>query len=434
VAPRRDIARLADEGYGKNVIAFRCIEEVARSVACVPLNVFRERADGAREQIVDHPLVRLLRRPNPDQSRPALIHELVGHYLIAGNSYLEAVGPGGPSAGGSGPQAGKQPHELWVKRPDRMRPVSGRAGIAAYEFRTGSGVVRWTVDQVTGRSAILHLKTFNPLDDFLGLSPIESAALNIDQHNEIDAWNLGLLRNQAAPSGTLETDQALDEDQLRRLRLQFTDTYAGGGNAGKNLVLEAGLKWKGLGFNLQQMAIIEAKGATARFICQAFGVPAFLLGLPEGATFNNVAEARLALWDQTVIPLLDKIVAELNNWLAPMFNDDGVTISPDLDRVTALEPRRQAKWERIRAADFLTINERRQALGFDEVPGGDSVLVSATLFPLGDSGLNEAKEAADQLDLGAGEVEPGRGHQGAGPSRARPLATPASDKPNGQGG
>lgn len=59
------------------------------------------------------------------------------------------------------------------------------------------------INKLTGRSAVLHLKTFNPLNDWYGLSPIEAAAYSIDQHNQAGAWNKAMLQNGARSSGAI---------------------------------------------------------------------------------------------------------------------------------------------------------------------------------------------------------------------------------------
>jgi phage portal protein BeeE len=67
---------------------------------------------------------------------------------------------------------------------------------------------------------------------------------------------------------------------------------------------------------------------------------------------------------------------EFNNWLAPRFGE-GLQLAPDLDKVEALLPRRQELWARIGGADFMTLNEKRMALGFDTVDGGDVIAARA---------------------------------------------------------
>ncbi|WP_206501539.1 hypothetical protein, partial [Staphylococcus aureus] len=53
----------------------------------------------------------------------------------------------------------------------------------------------------------------------------------------------------------------------------------------------------------------------------------------------------------------------LNIWLCPMF-EEGVRLDFDLDAVPALAPRREALWSRINDAEFLTMEEKREALGY----------------------------------------------------------------------
>ncbi len=127
----------------------------------------------------------------------------------------------------------------------------------------------------------------------------------------------------------------------------------------------------GLPANLQlDMDFINAKHTAARDIALAFGVPPQLLGIPGDNTYSNMREARLALWEETVLPLIDQIAAELNNWLVPRFGD-GLELAHDLDAPPALGLRRERHWEKLNKADFITINEKRAAAGYGAIAGGD---------------------------------------------------------------
>ena len=46
---------------------------------------------------------------------------------------------------------------------------------------------------------------------------------------------------------------------------------------------------------------------------------------------------------------------------------------PDLDAVEALTTEREALWARVQASDFLTLNEKRAAVGYGAVDGGDTL-------------------------------------------------------------
>ena len=48
-------------------------------------------------------------------------------------------------------------------------------------------------------------------------------------------------------------------------------------------------------------------------------------------------------------------------------------LRPDLDAIEGSSTEREALWERVRVADFLTINEKRAAVGYEPVEGGDEL-------------------------------------------------------------
>jgi len=217
---------------------------------------------------------------------------------------------------------------------------------------------------------------------------LEAAAYDIDIHNQALAWNKALLDNRAQPSGAMVYEPKRDtspdylpEEQFQRLKQEINDKHTGAANAGRPMLLEGGLKWQQMGLSPQDMDYINSKNTTARDICMAFGVPPQLLGIPGDNTYSNMREARAALWEQTVLPEVYDLRDELNAWLAPQFGDE-YRIEVDEDSVLALAPRRAEHWDKVQSADFLTINEKREAVGYAPVTGGDQVLAPATLLPI----------------------------------------------------
>lgn len=359
----RNYRRLAEEGYRKNVIVHRCVRLIAESAASVPWRLTRH-----GKTIDRHPLLDLLNRPNPMEAGKALFENFYAFLSIAGDSYLEMV----TAADGA-------PVELYVLRPDRMKVIPGANGWPrAYRYEAGGQVHDFAVDQVTGQAAILHMKTFNPLDETYGMSPLEAAAFGIDIHNAASGWNKALFDNAARPSGALVYEPGdgghLSDEQFTRLKEELADTYQGALNAGRPMLLEGGLKWQPMAFSPQDMEFVEGKHVASREIALAFGVPPLLLNIPGDNTYANYQEANRALWRLTLLPLLEKTACALNHWLVDGFGD-GLALDIDRDAISALQAERAAAWERVGAARFLTINEKRRAVGLEPLPGGD-VLVS----------------------------------------------------------
>ena len=79
---------------------------------------------------------------------------------------------------------------------------------------------------------------------------------------------------------------------------------------------------------------------SASDIAMCFGVPNQLVGVPDSQTYSNVAEARLALYEETIIPHLRKIQSDFNEWLMPMF-DERLELEFDIDAIPALSERRR---------------------------------------------------------------------------------------------
>ena len=357
----RDYAALAREGYTKNAIVYRAVRLTAESVGSLIFALY----EGERE-LTAHPLLDLLRRPNPRQDGPAFLDAIASHLLLSGNAYIEAV---------SLPEDGARVRELYALRPDRMKVVPGPDGWPiAYEYTVGGRTVRF--DQAAAQPPILQLAAFNPLDDYYGLSALEAAMVAVDTHNAAARWNKALLDNAARPSGALVFQNAdgptLAADQYERLKRELDDQYQGARNAGRPMLLEGGLDWKPMALTPKDMDFMQAKHAAAREIALAFGVPPMLLAIPGDNTYSNYSEANRVFWRQTVLPLGTRIGHALTQWLAPSFGSE-FTLAVDTDAVEALNPDRAALWERVTKAPFLTVNEQRAATGYGPVAGGDAV-------------------------------------------------------------
>ena len=148
-------------------------------------------------EILDHPLLNLIARPNPVSSAPDLLESWYGYLLVSGNAYLEAVALGG------------EIRELFALRPDRMKVIPGPDGWPeAFEYTAGGRSVRFAGEVVPGVRPILHVKLFNPVNDHYGLSPIEAAATAIDIHNTASSGTRRCSTTPPAPPARWSTPPA----------------------------------------------------------------------------------------------------------------------------------------------------------------------------------------------------------------------------------
>jgi len=345
----RNSASLTREGYERNAVCHRCVRMIAESAAAVPWLMYR-----GREELIDHPLLHLIERPNPLDTGVSFIEAIASNLLLYGNAYVESVLLDG------------QLRELYALRPDRMSVQPGKNGWpAAFVYRAFGDETRYDM-RGEGIEPILHIKLFNPLDDYYGFAPLAAAQIALDTHNAASFWNKALLDNSARPSGALVyagPDGAhLTDEQFTRLKEELEENFSGAVNAGRPLLLEGGLDWKTLSLSPRDMDFTETKAGAAREIALAFGVPPLLLGLPGDNTFSNYQEANRAFWRQTVLPLVVRLQKSFQAWLQPGF--ESFRFDYNADRVEALAEERASEWERIGKASFLTVDERREAVGY----------------------------------------------------------------------
>jgi HK97 family phage portal protein len=344
----REAGALTAASFARNAIAYRCVKMISEGAASIHFDVFN-----GGDELDDHPIGRLLSRPNPRQAGPDFLEATFVNLLCFGNAYIELVADG------------RTPREIYTLRPDRVKVHPGPDGWPeAYEYSANGGSVLLRAEG--DMPSVLHLRMFDPLDDHYGMAPLAAAHVAVDIHNAASSWNKALLDNSARPSGALvyaSGGENMTDEAFERLKEELETTFSGAFNAGRPILLEGGLDWKPLALTPKDMDFMEAKSAAAREIALALGVPPLLLGLPGDNTYANFAEANRALWRQTILPLVERTLKAITHWLEPAYGP-GLRLAIDYDRIEALASERDALWKRLEAASFLTTEEKRTAAGY----------------------------------------------------------------------
>ena len=368
--------QISIEAYRKLSVAYRCVDIISGAVAGIRLNLFQ-----GDKEIVRHPIIDLLKKPNPLQTYMTFTKCAISYFALHGNSFIQGMVAGNA----------KKPFRLICHRTSRFKVVPGENFIpSAYILRIRQDKeLKFEVD-IMGRSEILHLKTFNPLDDWWGQSPVVPAATDVDTLNAANRWNLSLLQNSARPSGVFfyTGEGQLDDVKKRLLRKDIERLWSGEVDAGKPLILGGKIDFKELSLTPKDMDFLSSKKVSKADLALAFGVPAQLVGVEGSQTFANFAQAQLSFYLDTAIPIAKMWVQALNNWLVPAFGREGLELKIDEDSITALEPIRKIQWEKASTASWLTPNEKRELTGFvpydpTEDPA-DKIYINASEVPIGE--------------------------------------------------
>lgn len=365
--------QFANTGYGKSAIVFRCVSMIAGAARGLSFDLYNIKNRKNPVELETHPFLDLWNKPNPMQSTHDFVENLIAFYVLDGNSYVEA---------NRGASKTAIPLEIWNVRPDKMKVIPGQGGYpAAFRFEANGEFREWPVDLVNMKSDILHWKTFHPLNDWYGMSPLQAALLSLDQNLAGQRWNLALLQNSATPSGVLQvkvTDAnprgEITDEQYKRMREDYETNYQGVRNTGKPMIIEGGLTWTQMSFSPRDVDYSKGKEISATDIALCFGVPPELLGLGQ-KTFNNYREARLSFYEETVLPIMDAAMGATNRWLAPAFGDN-LSLQYDKDDIEILQWKREQRYVSIQAVNFLNQNEKRVAVGYEPVEEWDVFVIA----------------------------------------------------------
>ena len=279
---------LATEGYMANPDVFACVREIATAVRGIPFVVQTTNAEGEVEVIRDHPMLKLLNKPNNMESGSAFREHLVTYHLVGGRAYVLRVGA---------TDLRRPPLNLYLLRPDTVMPIAGTTldmPISAYQYSGLDGT------RIFPREQILDLPYFNMIDATGSMSPLNPAATSVDAGNLGRTWNKNLIQNGARPPSAVETDTQLTDDQFDRLKAEIEAQYSGVANSGKPALLEGGLKWKGTGLSPADMEWQAGQRMSTVDICRVFNVAPELVGDSANKTYCLPAYSRIMTPDGSV--------------------------------------------------------------------------------------------------------------------------------------
>lgn len=341
IIPEKNYSTLSKNGYEKNVIVYRCINLIAKSAASVPLILYQNK----HEVTTHHLLKALLKEPSPHMNYYSFMETLISYYLLSGNAY-----------------AMFDQKYLKLLKPDTISIITNSEDEITHYRMTKNNIIKNYPS-----NEVLHIKNFHPRSEYYGFSPLEAASSSIEQHNAVASHNIHLMKNGGRPSGALLLEGGMTSAiQREELKQELNQFYTGESNAGRLLLLEGGFKWVEMGLSPKDMDFMSAKNIAACEIATSFGISPILVGLIEDSSYNNYKEARMQLWEDTVIPLLSHVISLLNMFLH-RFYDESLMLSFNTDHISALTSQHDNTWRKLNECSFLTKNEKREAVGYSPI-------------------------------------------------------------------
>jgi len=205
----------------------------------------------------------------------------------------------------------------------------------------------------------------------------------IEQYLASSIHNLSILKRGGTLTGTFKTPGLLTQEQRDRLNQQIADQYSGELNSGKYFLAEGGLDYQPSQQTNKDMEFIQLKAKDEEMVYKALMIPLALMTTAV-MTMSNLETAKLDLYDEAILPLVDRIYADLTSFLMPFYdNSENLIISYDQNKISALEPRRMQTLKDLVGLGVLTINELRAKLNYEALDeGGDAIYAPATDIPI----------------------------------------------------
>ena len=223
---------------------------------------------------------------------------------------------------------------------------------------------------------VLHVKfpdlEYKEGSHLMGMSPLRAAASTIVRLNEGNIL-AGNLYKSGFPPGILSMRNKSGESKKEKeeLRAAYRRKYTGERKGKEPIIGTGDMQWTKIGFDtLKDMLILEMSQDGLREICNVLNVPSILFNDVSGTTFNNMKEARAAVYTNRIIPDMDDICAEMNRVLAWRYGPRRI-FKADYSGVEELMENKvdKSKWlsEGVRA-NTLSRNEWRAGMGYEARP------------------------------------------------------------------
>ena len=342
-----DLQTYIEKGYQKNPVVFSIVNMIAKNVAKAKWCAYNSKG----EKINIPLLSQLMYKPNPLQKWSDLTEAATTHYLLEGNSFITGEY-------GTGINRNKY-NSMYMLPTSKLQVVSGNG-------RNISGFLmdNENTAQEIPASDVMWMRAANPdfnqEDNWLfGQSPFRPALESIQIYNDAKASLLWFQQNKGAQKILINKDNEIEfsPEALDQLKNKLRKQAQGNNNTGNIPIIDANLDAIDVSSGLEALMLFEQLEQSAQDICNVLNFPSQLIGLKD-STYQNGKEARLALWENCVTPMLEELKNGLNAWLAPQFGD--VWLDYDLQHIDAIQEGKLLRFQSIaQAAGMVTINEAR---------------------------------------------------------------------------
>lgn len=387
-APAQVLNYTAKSLYNSQANLAAVINFLSKSVAQLPLNVYKRNGENDRTRDRTSVAAMLLRRPNEDQTTYDFIDALMHEYLLCGCVYVWLL----PDADAdSGYQLRIIPSD-WVK-------TSNKRTLYAY----GSIVI---IPENDGKAYEIPATEFTTFKTYaIGnprgyVSPISALRQTLEEQIQAGKFRKELW----ASSGRLNAQivrpanvQPWDEGTRERFVKAFREAWgAGGSKAGSIPVMEDGMEIKPFNTSFKEQQWAESIKLSREDVAAAYSVNPSLVWHSDTQTYASSKDNARALYAECLGPVLQMLQQRINSFLLPMIGADPDTyVEFDLkEKLKGSFEERAAIKQAAVGGPWMSRNEARADDNLPPVDGGDDLIVPLNVS----SGAQSAEAEPEEVE------------------------------------
>ena len=343
---------------------------LSESISTLPVGVFRRENNGDNIEVSSDLSFLVKYQPNTYQNKITFYERIIMDMLSDGNSYVQIV-----------------------------RNRNGRV-IELLPLNYGD-VDTYTLDnklyysdeksgETHDSDNILHFKMITGPDGITGLSPIEQCRKAIGWGMDVQEYSSTFFKNGGKLSGVLESDRALSEQAVDRLRSSFNKNYGTLSGANQTAVLEEGLKYKSISVTPDQAQFLASRQFSVEEVARIFGIPPHLLRDLSKSSFNNIEMQSQEFVSYSLMPFLTKIELEMSLKLFRRNNVGREYIKFNVNGLLRGNVKDRADYYKTAITNgWMSVNEVRQKEDLNRIEDGDNNYLQMNMTTINKIGTDE---------------------------------------------
>ncbi len=209
-----------------------------------------------------------------------------------------------------------------------------------------------------------------------GINRVTSLALLHDYYCLISRWNNSILKNSGKRQFLILLDQLGTGETIEKIQDRISEN-SGADGIGKPIILsgfDEKSKIHNLDFTPRDFDFMEATVEIRNITSNVLNVPDLLIGGKDNAKYNNMQEAKKALYTENIIPAAEQIKSCINRLFQKDFGHNEL-IDFDTSKIEVLKDNKIELINTLNASEIHTVNEKRKMLNLDSITGADEILI-----------------------------------------------------------